>query len=58
VVESKRRNDLIEEQNRIALFSVGISTLDETTKLFHLLKRKIELANLQKEATELGIDLN
>lgn len=58
VIEAKRRNDLIEEQNRFALFSVDISSLDETAKQFHNLKRKIELAKLQKEAAELGIELN
>ena len=65
VDQAKRRNDLIaeqnqlaQEQNRLALFSVDLSALDDTAKQFHLLKRKMEFAKLQKEAAQFGVDLN
>ena len=55
VAENRRRNDLTEEQNRLALFAVNLSALDETAREFYNLKRKVELAKLKKLAEEMGI---
>ena len=58
VAEAKRRNDLLEEQSRLALFSVDISALDETAKQYHIVKRQIEMAKLKKEADSMGLKFN
>ena len=55
VAEAKIRNELIADQNRIALFATDSCSLDDMSKKFFDIKRKVEMTKLMKEAESAGI---